>query len=282
MSQSIIIGIHGLNNKPSKSYLEKGWSDAITEGLLRNHNMSVRPPFELAYWADIRNLTPIPEEELGEKYEKAQEQGPLERYDPGIVDKARAIGQKWGGKLLDKQKQLFNFGVIEKLLGVKFDDLKDYYDTEDVRKQMRSRLSALLELHQDKRIMLIAHSMGSIIAYDVLRMYDGSETFKIEHFITIGSPLGLPVVAEKVREEFRTKGIPAKVHRWTNIADPGDKVALDCNLVDDYEPNNGVQVVDVLVYNKYVNDKGEANNHKSYGYLRAPELSDYIRDVLSS
>jgi surfactin synthase thioesterase subunit len=36
--------------------------------------------------------------------------------------------------------------------------------------------------------------MGSIIAYDVLRMLE-QRTSGIDHFVTIGSPLGLPIVA---------------------------------------------------------------------------------------
>jgi hypothetical protein len=280
---TFIIGIHGLLNKPPYEVLQAWWTDAIAEGLYRNHNMSVRPPFEFAYWADIRNSRPISVEALEERYEKAAGQGPLARYNAGVADRARTVAQKWGGRVLDKEKELFGLGTnVEELLGVKFDDLADYYDKEEIRQQMRSRLSELLERHQDKKIMLIAHSMGSIIAYDVLRAYGDSETLKIEHFITIGSPLGLPIVAHKICKEFGVKQTPDNVQRWTNIADPGDRVALDCNLADEYQPNNGVQVADVLVYNKYVNHAGKANNHKSYGYLRAPEFSEYVRDFLIS
>jgi hypothetical protein len=100
----------------------------------------------------------------------------------------------------------------------------------------------------------------------------------IEHFITIGSPLGLPIVTQKIRKEFGQTKTPENVLRWTNIADPADKVALDCNLSDDYKKPSasGVKVTDILGHNDYVNHEGEANNHKSYGYLRTPELSDLI------
>ncbi len=283
MSKFIIIGIHGLLNKPPRELLESWWADAMAEGLRRNHNMSVQATFKLAYWADIRNSEPIAEADLEEGYEKAAGQGALERHDPEVVDKVRAVAQKWGGKMFDIKKQLFGIGPhLEDLMGVKFDDLADYYDKENIRQQMRARLSELLERHRNKRIMLIAHSMGSIIAYDVLRLYEHSESIEVEHFITIGSPLGLPIVAHKIRGEFRTRKTPNNVRRWTNIADPGDKVALDCNLADEYKSTNGVRVLDVLTYNRYVNHKGKANHHKSYGYLRAPELSDRIRDFLIS
>ena len=66
---------------------------------------------------------------------------------------------------------------------------------------------------------------------------------------------------------------------WKKIADRRDWVAFDTHLADDYEPNaQGVKVEDDLVIITYVSPKtGRANEHKSYGYLRAPELSRLIR-----
>lgn len=144
-----------------------------------------------------------------------------------------------------------------------------------------TRLSALLVEHQGQRLMLIAHSMGSIIAYDVLRCSEHAAAGPIEQFITVGSPIGLPLVGYKNQEEFGEKRTPQQVQRWTNIADPGDKVALDGNLADEYEPNRqGVRVADVLVYNRYVSSTGKANNHNICGYLRTPEVSDGVREFL--
>jgi esterase/lipase superfamily enzyme len=47
--------------------------------------------------------------------------------------------------------------------------------------------------------MLIAHSMGTIISYDVLRdLGQEDPSFKVPHFATIGSPLDLPHVKAKI------------------------------------------------------------------------------------
>ena len=98
----------------------------------------------------------------------------------------------------------------------------------------------------------------------------------------MGSPLGLPLVTANIRQELNAARTPENVLRWTNIADPGDKVALDCNLSDDFRPSTaGVRVHDVLVHNKYVGRRGEANRHKSYGYLRTPELCDLVNELLT-
>ena len=282
MKQSIIIGIHGLSNKPSKAVLEGWWSNALTEGLVRNQNGVPPFSFSLVYWADIRNKTPISSEEDDEPYIKSPGNAALRRYDPQLLDKARAVAQKWGGRMLDKEKELIGLGSnVEKLLGVKFDDLAEYYAKEGIREDMRSRLKNVLEQHRDKKILLIAHSMGTIIAYDVLRALEKSQgTPQIEHFVTLGSPLGLPLVVQKIREEFGNRQTPLNVLRWTNFADPGDKVALDCNLADDFQSSRDVIVRDTLVYNNYVSLMGKANNHKIYGYLRCPELSEAVNEFL--
>ena len=281
MTTPVLIGIHGLLNKPAKAVLEGWWRNAIVEGLARNHATQTQPAFSLCYWADVRNPSPILVEDLGERYEAAPGQGPLARYDPTTLDKTRAFLQKWGGRMLDKEKDLIGLGTnVEKLLGVGLQDLDAYYGDTTIRQKMRSRLSALLESHKQHTIMLIAHSMGSVIAYDVLRTYDASADIKVAHLITIGSPLGLPLVAYNARKEFGAAQTPRSVLRWTNFSDPRDKVALDCDLVDDYKATNGVRVVDVLVRNEYVNHEGKANCHKSYGYLRAAEVSDRIREFL--
>ena len=71
------------------------------------------------------------------------------------------------------------------------------------------------------------------------------------------------------------------VDRWTNLADRRDPVSLDIRLRDDYDENDrGVKVKDDLVYNDYVNGEGEGNAHKSYGYLRTPELTSIVKKFL--
>lgn len=97
-----------------------------------------------------------------------------------------------------------------------------------MRKRVRDRLARALQQYEDKRVCLIPHSMGSIIAYyDVLRMLEQRPP-GIDHFMTIGSPHGLPIVAQHVRKKFSTTTVPRQVRQWTNLADPGDKMALDC------------------------------------------------------
>ena len=51
---SVIVGIHGLANKPDKQTLTQWWEAAIREGLEKNCGLR-DPQFELVmvYWADL-------------------------------------------------------------------------------------------------------------------------------------------------------------------------------------------------------------------------------------
>jgi len=110
-------------------------------------------------------------------------------------------------------------------------------------------------------------------------------------FAIIGSPLGLPHVKAKIIQKRNYDGPRNKrvrtptivTTRWTNYADRRDKVALDTHLCDDLGSNkNDIRVRDDLISNSYLSPPGEPNYHKSYGYLRTPELSKHIKSFLWS
>ena len=275
----VIIGIHGLANKPEAETLEGWWKDSILEGLERNQGRTSRMlSFESVYWADVLYAEPISADENKEPYIKAK--GPLKTYKDGWWDDLVAGLADAAATPLDLAKRYFGFdGIADAVLSAKLDDLATYYENEKIRDRLRGRLREALESHKDKRIMVIAHSMGSIIAYDVLRALGRENPARVvDHFVRIGSPLGLPHVKHKIYQENDLVRTPSVVRRWTNFADRRDPVAADVHLSGDYAPNNrGVEVRDDLVINAYKSPAGKANHHKSYGYLRAPEVSEAIR-----
>jgi hypothetical protein len=61
-------------------------------------------------------------------------------------------------------------------------------------------------------------------------------------------------------------------------------VAIDSHLGGEFGPNGRevpILVEDDLVDNDYMGRDGGRNRHKSYGYLRTPEMSRHIAAVLS-
>ncbi len=55
----IIIGIHGLGNKPPKYLIEEWWRLSITEGLSKIGKHFSKFDFEMVYWADSLHPDPL-------------------------------------------------------------------------------------------------------------------------------------------------------------------------------------------------------------------------------
>lgn len=297
----VIIGIHGLGNKPVANLMEYWWWKAISEGL-KNHtkNKYHRPFFNLVYWTDViydhpkdANCT-NPEDPyyINEPYEP--EIFPSEIKDHWLRKKIMVSILEEINKIFLNDDYSLNFTAINDLIIKKyFKDLNAYYsDVKDskhplIRETLRNRLKSVLIEHKNDEILLIAHSMGSIIAFNVLSLFE--EEIQIDTLITIGSPLGLPVVISKIANELKLKnhktgksGTPESIkNHWFNFSDLEDKIAFNYKLDDDIsESSNGVKVIDFLVNNTYAS-KGHHNPHKSYGYLRTPEVAAKIYQFLT-
>ena len=294
-SNQVIVGVHGLSRKPPEPQLTDDWLRSLREGLGRNDGLDVAPErlgLELVYWADWLQAQPYGPGEDPEPYTPAPGTEALPGYknrwfDQVLVDVLDRVTDPldWGGALepLDALKRYVGLDeVATRLLQKRLVDLGTYYLDQDKRAQLRGRLAQKLMAHRGKRVMLIAHSMGSIIAYDVLRDLGRELTgMQVDHLVTIGSPLGMPYVLYKIRQENASIRTPSIVRRWTNLADRRDPVAVDVHLADEFEPNDrGVSVEDRLVINGYVAPSGKPNHHKIYGYLRTPELSQLVKGFI--
>jgi hypothetical protein len=316
LMQKIIIGIHGLGNHPSERILERWWKMAIHEGLKANGTRFPFLRFELAYWAHVvhpRPLDPSIKDPLHPLFleEPYTPGGEFVRCRPPVIKRKlrNAVSKRISGVLLKKDMSLKLAGVADLVLHKYFRDLQDYFAAPGaVRNAICGALERTLRKHRRKEILLIGHSMGSIIAYDVLTR-PGAD-WSVDTLITIGSPLGLPVVVSKLHSERKkteseapvlpetsfppgstvqlgnaeppTLRTPPGVKRaWINLADMEDRVALDFKLADNFGINeNGVGVEDRLVHNNY-EYVGKRNPHKSYGYLRAPETADILYEFLT-
>ncbi len=275
----VIIGIHGLANKPEKDVLNIWWHDSIVEGLQRNSRISEPSiKFTMVDYADVYYLGKrLSSEENKEPYRSAKA-GALKRYDERFWESLGGKIEEVVGAGVDEVKERLGWttDIIDKALTKVLSDLGQYYtkpaDHEAVQKTLRD---ALLK-HRNDEIMLIAHSMGTIVAYDVLRDIGREDNgVTVSRFVTIGSPLGLAHVKRKSqleRPDSRLRTPTIVTRSWVNYADRRDYVALDSHLRDDYKANSsGVRVQDDRVINDYPD-----NPHKSYGYLRTPELSEHI------
>ncbi len=302
--KQIIIGIHGLGNKPEKSVLQNWWLKSIKEGLDRINKERTKIPFELAYWADIIYPKPynlkIKDKDNPLYLDEVYKKGKFKQKNNQSSIKTKII--KYIEEQLDKvflnDDLSINFkNVTDKLMHHYFSELETYYNDDcksgvnpdcNVKNEIQNRLKTIFDKYKGYQILLIGHSMGSIVAFDVLS--DITSVQPIDTFVTIGSPLGVPVIVSKIFAEQKKRNSKLKKpvapdnisEAWYNLSDIEDKVALDHTLNDDFSENKyKVSAKDQIVINDY-EINGEENHHKSFGYLRTPEMANIINSFLIS
>jgi hypothetical protein len=299
--KKIIIGIHGLKNKSPREILENWWKKSILEGF-QNHGLpELDFQVELVYWADLNYEKPL-DPQVTDKKDSLFLEYP---YIPATEIEELHEDHNFKRKVLDRVEtgldKLFlhekGIGGLEAIADLairrKFIDLDIYYHGKcRVNKQQiaknafRNRLAEVLKKYKRKKILLIAHSMGSIISYDALTQVIPG--IKVDTIITAGSPLGLPIILKKILTEQHQEidqnskpSTPQNIRKaWYNFSDLNDKIAFNYNLADDYSANTrGVIPQDILVENNYKYN-GQKNSHKVYGYLRSSQMAEVIYNFL--
>ncbi len=118
--------------------------------------------------------------------------------------------------------------------------------------------------------VLITHSLGTVIAFKLLReMEEKGTEVQIPLLITMGSPLGLDAFKAKLGAP-RQK--PVFVERWINFYDPSDFVALGKPLNKDNFASN--------IDNDDTVDNKTLNAHGIVGYLPHKGVIDTLKRVL--
>ncbi|MFI5588377.1 hypothetical protein ACIA5G_25215 [Amycolatopsis sp. NPDC051758] len=152
--------------------------------------------------------------------------------------------------------------VSDRLLIFALKQVRRYMTEPGVRAAARERVAKAVGA--ETRVM-VAHSLGSVVAYEALC---ANPQLPVTDFVTVGSPLGLRSVIFDRLDPAPVDGWglwPAGVQAWTNIADPGDVVALAGVLVDRF----GDRVRDVTITNG-------ARMHDLLRYLTAPSVGTAI------
>ena len=146
--------------------------------------------------------------------------------------------------------------------------------TYRVQDEIRKRfLEATADITAEPHIV-IAHSMGTVITYDVAKRVGASTP--VDKVITIGSPLGLSEIQDQMKPEYTTRdGYPAKVADWGNFADRLDPVCgADPKIANDYR-KDGNEVID----DEIVKNNGWFR-HPATKYLRQAALQESVRSAL--
>jgi hypothetical protein len=267
-----VVYVHGNGNQPSASALKNSWDGALFGAPAAGRSV-------MAYWADLRYPDPLPdpgaedrsaleegvvrddldpaalvEETLAEAHESmpvSPDSAPsgteappakVDHLDPWLQEMAYVADAVVSGEAALTEAlwlpRAARIAVFRALVKHTFVDVYAYFfggDGEAMRGRLRARLDAIAG-----PVIVIGHSLGSIIAYDVLR-----ETARdVPLFVTIGSPLGVTEIQDLVTSPLQ---VPHGVQAWRNVADGRDLVALDRTIRPEYVPPD--RTLDFLVVN---------------------------------
>ena len=318
MPRKVIIGLHGLSNKPPEDRLKEWWWKSITDGVhfhreregapTANERQTILPEanFTIIYWASLMYPHAKDIYSSNDNYVKIDEKPPgrKPKWSDGVRRWFRetSVGV-WDGfrrRLPGNSYQR----LVNRFLKEKFQDLHAYWAKKITRKfkyweddewheerreitddQLRDDFKdALLKninSEEEVDVLVIAHSMGTIIAYDTIT---GGQLSALDQnpvaLITIGSPLGLPTVRDHLNKppgEKRPTFLATRLKAWFNFADPGDLIAAVPHLAPHFkDPQGTKRIKDSLVQNDFRDRDGNINSHKSFGYLRCPEVAAVV------
>ena len=154
-----------------------------------------------------------------------------------------------------------------------FQDAAAYFLDDKKRREIQARLINQIP-KKGQPIVVIAHSLGSVIAFDVLSQL--KERPAVELFVTVGSPLGIREVQDEIEHHGNRLIVPNGVSAWHNFADRFDPIALDVTLQNDFTPNQGVSIHDTLIRNTERGLLNLSDAHHSGGYLSHPEVRQVV------
>jgi subtilisin family serine protease len=301
VEQPTVVYIHGINNKPPARDLKREWDVAL-------FGMDMGDRTRMAYWADIRYPRPLgvgargtsaagedaaaasgPKEKLVEDTERLVPESEearsfarsmaerlyaaAEHPETGALLSAGSMGaeavdaQSVGVRALPNPLRGWLAGPVMKSL---VPDTAAYFFDSAQRAAMQDRFRSIIAGGTGPYVV-IAHSMGTVISYDVLRELENSGK-QVLLYVTLGSPLGIKEVQDHITQPLRA---PRNVRAWRNFAARFDIVAADAGLSNDFSGG----VVDAVVWNPHTL---RGDPHSVGGYLSLAPVKAAVTAVVGS
>lgn len=153
-----------------------------------------------------------------------------------------------------------------------------YFDNSVARKKIDSMLLEHLTRarNSSEKIILVSHSLGTIISYCVLHELSKSVRWPPIHWITLGSPLGVHAVQKRLRKICHLDRVwPGVVSSWMNASDPRDITALAPRLDrESFFTSGKSRRFDIVNFSDLKNNT--SNRHGIEGYLSDPVAALWI------
>lgn len=277
-----IVGIHGIwQGNTNAVKLSADWAGALAKGLRAHHGPACPiPPLRVAYYGHLfrtpskrlgaQDATPLVDDtdpftdqeeafvldtlalytpsDLDPEQLKTETLGPGIPYIPRPIAQAvvavdRKIGRDMGRRLLGFVRQVYR------------------YLHHDIGERIRAEVRT--ELHRPEHRLVIAHSLGSVIAFDMLTRSDtGPGPDGLTTLVTCGSPLAWPTIRHSLGQDGPLQ-LPDGID-WLNLYAAGDIVA-----------QSGLAAVAPRVRDEPVRN-GLGEPHAALRYLDQQPLADLI------
>lgn len=250
MSSLRVLYVHGIHAHPAEPTYRAAW-DAALRRLAYVSDIETK----MVYWADIR--LGLPPDALPTAHARARERRDhhFQRIRPQ-TNSPLGYAVSLALHLIDP--------AIRRITRALLNDVYLYFyggaGSGDIRDAILARMDAIVR--EMKPHIVIAHSWGSVIAYDYFtnRGYGG----QIEALITAGCPLG----QQYIQDHIGASAFPPGVHRWLNVFDAMDPATWpDRRIANDLPGPRGERLIrDVEIPSVYDED-GKRDPHSWYGYL---------------
>lgn len=133
----------------------------------------------------------------------------------------------------------------------------------------------------DEPAVVVAHSLGGVVAYSVLAGRTGGPDVPL--LLTPGSPLGIRAIREALRART-PHAFPARVGRWVSARDPRDLLALHDLTPDVFPLSSGPGIEALSVTNRAPGHHAAAHvldGGTWAGYLALPEVAAPVGFVMA-
>lgn len=287
-----LILIHGRDQhgKPKEELLTL-WKSALAEGISQSdlslpENLEIGFPYYGDLLYDIVNHIPSfedvlirgPQSTLEKEYLTFQQetleelasinnitQQQIQQATDGLVlerGPLNSIGGQAIARALDK-----NFIIGQLLLRIFTEDTYSYLHNPTIQEKIDS---LVLQEFSAPECVVVGHSMGSIVGYNVLRKLSG---VNVRSFITIGSPLGIRGIKSRLKHPLTYPS--SLTGQWHNIYDKRDGIAL--------QPLDDTHFSIKPAISNHNNAVNSTNNHHGIeGYLSNLFVAKTIHEAFNS
>lgn len=201
-----IVYVHGISQH------RPGYSDSWF-GAMKPHLSRDIPKSEVI-WSDLVNPRSLQSKSASEEMARLASQIKQE-----IETRQRQDAESTGQRSVDPR------GLFDS--GFKIDDFLRYMLIPETREQILKRFFDVVVplLQQGKKIHIVAHSWGSVVAYEGMRRLDGHNlTGHVENLFTVGAALSIGPVQSNLFDRLTDGRKPQHVRHIYNVHSGGDPV----------------------------------------------------------